>query len=213
MKTDESVRVGVDGDKSWTITGTGVRVEYLTPRPQMFNIRDITHHTSQLCRFTGGTSQFYSVAQHNVFVADICKKSMDIIDETAHKTSAYWSQLLACLLHDAAESYVNDLASPLKAAILGRYKWIEIGLLRCIFERFNVDWKYMNSLVRAADCIALQVERYWLMPDHPDWPKVTKKEMIYDCPQFKDPITAAREYEQAIIYAQYMRRECRENCK
>lgn len=208
MKTDDkTVRVGVDGENSWTITGSGVKVEYLKPRPNMFNLKDIAHHTSQLCRFTGGTSQFYSVAQHAVFVADICKGVMD--EAGSKQDESYWSQLLACLLHDAAETYVNDLASPLKSAIRGKYNWIEMGLLRCIFERFQIDWSYFNSLVKEADNIAIQVERYWLMPDHPDWPKVPEVGEDYTCPPFKDPITAAKEFEQAIIFAQMMRTDCR----
>jgi len=206
MKTDDkSVRVGVQGESSWTITGSGVKVEYLAPDVSMINLDDICHHTSQICRFTGGTKYFYSVAQHCVLVGKLIADELDETGAWQYDTVPYWNQILAGLLHDAAEAYTSDIASPLKEAIAGRYKEIEMGLLEKVFEKFDVSWDYHNSIVKWADNTALQIERYYLMPDHPDWPKVPASEMVYPRPLFTDPITARLELATAIHFVRRKR--------
>ncbi len=199
MKTDDkSVRVGVDDVRPWTLTSTGVKVYYLEPTIDMFNMIDIAHHLGNLCRFTGGTRHFYSVAQHSVFVGQIMKRMLD--DEGVDRTVEYWDQILAALLHEGGEFICNDIASPLKGAIRGRYQWIEIGILRKIFEKYGIDWGYYNQSLKACDNIALQVERYYLMPDHPDWPKIDNIEG-YPKPEFWDPMTATQNFADAVKMA------------
>lgn len=169
---DSEVRFGArEQDEVFCMTASGARINLMAPEPSMFNADDIARHTGNLCRFTGATSMFYSVAQHQVLVAQLIKGELDKRGED--KWSAdYWNQIIAGLLHDAAEAYVNDLSSPLKRAIKGKYKWIESGIARCIFKRFNCDWDFMNAEVKTADNVALAVERNQLLPDHPDWPSV-----------------------------------------
>lgn len=193
MKTDdESTRVGVDATRPWTLSHTGQKVYYLEPTIDMFNISDISHHCSQLCRFTGGTKFFYSVLQHMVLVASLVKEQLDN-DGVDDQSVEYWDQILAALLHDASEYVVNDIASSLKDAIRGRYKWIEHGILQKIFQRYGIDWGYHNATVKAADNVALQIERFYLMPDHPDWPKVPASEMTYPSPALM-PALAVRKH-------------------
>lgn len=199
MKTDdESVRIGVDNDRPWTLTASGIKLYYLNPTAEMINLNDICHSLGNICRFTGATGQFYSVAQHSLMVGTLVKEALE--KEGAPYTAEFFDQVLAALLHDAAEAYVNDIASPLKLAINGRYSEVEQGLIDCVFEHFEIDRDYYNGTVKLADNIALQVERYWLMPDHPDWPKVPEMEMVYPKPPFKDPITAAKELETSVRY-------------
>lgn len=199
MKTDDkSVRVGVDSYRPWTLTASGIKMYYLQPTVEMISLNDICHSLSNLCRFTGATSQFYSVAQHSLLVGKLVKEALE--KEGAPYTAEFFDQVLAALLHEGAETYMNDLATPLKRAIGGDYREIEQGILRKVFEHCTIDWDYYNGTVKEADNIALQIERYYFIPDHPDWPKVTPAEMIYSKPSFKDPITAGKELKCAIRY-------------
>jgi 5'-deoxynucleotidase YfbR-like HD superfamily hydrolase len=83
------------------ITYTGKKFYYDPIDAADIDIRDIAHSLSQLCRYTGHTNGFYSVAQHSLLVAQ--------------KMPGNEEAKLAALLHDAAEAYTNDLASPLKS--------------------------------------------------------------------------------------------------
>lgn len=82
------------------ITHTGRVFPYDDVSPENICIEDIAHSLSHLCRYTGHTNMFYSVAQHSLLVAE------KVVGSPEAK--------LAALLHDAAEAYTNDLSSPLK---------------------------------------------------------------------------------------------------
>jgi len=190
---NDTGRTGVSDDKSWMLTASGKKLFFLLPTVEDICPADIAIHTSQLCRFTGATNQFYPVSQHGVFVAKIIKTMLDK-EGVDFESAEYWDQILAGLLHDAEEYATNDLSSPLKSCIRGKYRWIGAGILRKIFEKFGVDWLYYNKTVKSADNIALMVEHYYLMPDHPDWPKVSKSEMIYARPKEMTSKESAKEW-------------------
>lgn len=190
---DEIARRGVAGDDSWTLTASGLALVFLRPEIESICLPDIAQHLSMLCRFCGGTSQFYSVAQHSILVAQLTKEILD--DECVNSQSVeYWDQILAALFHDAEEAYVNDLASPLKACMKGRYKWIAVGIQRTVFKRYGIDWAYHNATIKAADNKAALIERYYLMPDHPGWPKLSKEEMVYPKPRLMSNEQARQAY-------------------
>lgn len=79
-------------------TFSGIEFDLLNPNPNDIDIEDIAHELSMLCRFNGHCKEFYSVAEHSVYV------SYEIDEEFA----------LIGLLHDAAEAYLGDVPTPLK---------------------------------------------------------------------------------------------------
>ena len=186
----EELRVGeYDG---WILTGNGMRIDYVNPEASQITIVDIAHHLGNICRFTGGTRHFYSVAQHSLFVGKIV---YDLLKEELSaeemESVEFYDQILAAVLHDAAEAYINDLASPLKQVIKGKYGWVENGLLKVIFERYGIDIAYKNGIVKDADNIACMHERYYLLPAHKDW-QVDKEMITYPAPHYVPPVESGK---------------------
>jgi len=95
-------------DMSWIQTYTGKCFHPREPGPDDFDIRDVAHALSLLCRFNGHCRTFYSVAEHSVRVSRICPPA-----------AALWG-----LLHDLGEAYVGDLPRPLKP-LMPRFEEIE----------------------------------------------------------------------------------------
>jgi uncharacterized protein len=58
-----------DPKNPYVVTVTGRVVHLLNPSVDEIDIYDIAHALSQICRYTGHTSEFYSVAQHCYYVA------------------------------------------------------------------------------------------------------------------------------------------------
>lgn len=135
-------------------TYSGIRFYYDDIKPEMIKIYDIAHALSQICRFTGHTKEFYSVAQHSVLVCD------------AQTTLA---EKRAGLLHDATETYVNDLPSPMKVCVnLGDYKKLENQIHAVINEKYHVN-DGMTPNIKKADLAALFTEKRDVLNRPSDW--------------------------------------------
>lgn len=130
----------------WILTATGRSFDLLCPGEGDIAIEDIAHALSMLCRFNGHTWTHYSVAQHCVHVSEIVE------DEHA----------LVGLLHDAAEAYVGDMSSPLKA-MLTEYQALELVVLGAVFRTFGLPLA-LPAAVRHADLVLLASERRDLLP-------------------------------------------------
>ena len=87
----------------WVITYTGKEVNLDCLRPEDFDIEDVAHALSLTCRFGGHSKEFYSVAQHSCYCADLAPNHGK----------------LKALLHDAHEAYVTDVPWPFKEYITG----------------------------------------------------------------------------------------------
>lgn len=136
------------------LTSTGLYVTPLDMQAEMVDIRDIAHHLSMLCRFTGAVSHFYSVAQHSVLVAELLW-SWGASDEVA----------FAGLMHDAAEAYIGDMAGPLKddRDYARVYREVEEELEAVIATKYGVLYPFPD-VVKRADKQMYLLERHWLMP-------------------------------------------------
>jgi len=128
------------------LTASGGYFNFENPDPASINIHDIAHALSHLCRFTGHTGSFYSVAQHSVMVSRLSPKKL----------------ALEGLLHDASEAYLGDVSSPLKA-LLPDYRRIEDNVQLAIAHAFDLDYPFSLN-IHYADMVALATERRDLMP-------------------------------------------------
>lgn len=124
---------------------SGKQFHILKPRVEEIDIKDISWALSHLCRFTGHTRCFYSVAQHCCHVSDLLPEPLR----------------LRGLLHDASEAYANDIASPVKQ-YLPQYKELEERIEHVIARRFGYRLPYPAALW-TADLTMLVTEMRDLM--------------------------------------------------
>lgn len=130
---------------SWITTYTGKVFRFDDPFHNEYDIEDIAHALSNICRFTGHVREFYSVAQHSVLVSYIVPKDL----------------ALEGLLHDAQEAYLSDISSPLKSE-LNQYKELEKWVEMAIYEKYHLPFPLPKE-VKEADLVALCTEQRDLM--------------------------------------------------
>lgn len=133
------------------LTRSGLQINLLRPDPACIHLEDIAHALGNLCRFTGHTRQFYSVAQHSVHVSHLVPPE----------------HALAALLHDATEAYLGDVSSPLKHQ-LPAYREIEARMESAIATRFGLTLP-LHPSIKAADLVALATEKRDLMAPDGEW--------------------------------------------
>jgi hypothetical protein len=147
----------------WIQTYSGLKMYPLDPRPEEICIEDIAHALSNICRFTGHCSQFYSVAQHSVYVST-----------HVSETNALWG-----LLHDASEAYLCDIARPVKhSEPFAGYRIAEKRLQSVIAEKFGLS-PIQPEEIDVADKLLLVTEARDLGLFTPEWDhfKITPLEM------------------------------------
>jgi 5'-deoxynucleotidase YfbR-like HD superfamily hydrolase len=148
----EEMARGEANDNTYIRTFSGGYFWPLDPRPEDLKIEDIAHALSNLCRWTGHSREFYSVAQHCVLVSENVPPLVK----------------LEGLLHDASEAYLADLARPIKHAPgLGDvYRKVERKLELVIAEKFNLPSEF-SPIVKTVDSRLLMTEKRDLMVG--DW--------------------------------------------
>jgi hypothetical protein len=110
----------------YILTFSKIKFFPLEPVREDIKIEDIAHSLSLMTRANGHCKHFYSVAQHSI----LCFKEAN--------SRGYSERVqLACLLHDASESYISDLTRPVKRN-LPEYFTIEEKLQGIIFDRFGL---------------------------------------------------------------------------
>lgn len=148
---------------NWTQTYTGKAMEVLNPTPDMIDLEDIAHGLSNICRFTGQTLRFYSVAEHSVRVHDHCKKLYGRAERVLK-----WA-----LLHDATEAYLVDFPRPLKKSpLFAPYRALEMQMEDTIIKALHLEvpsngCEDVRFLVEHADGRLLATEKKHLMAPEP----------------------------------------------
>lgn len=131
----------------WIQTYTGKQFWPMDPRPGDFDFRDIAHHLSNICRFTGAVDEFYSVAQHSVLVAHRASSLAATRGNDAHVcVVSRWA-----LVHDASEAYILDMSRPLKALPeMAPYRSAEKAIMQALCIRLGLT-EEMPWEVKQAD--------------------------------------------------------------
>ena len=177
-----------EGDP-YILTRTG-RFFFFDPllEPESISVDGIAQSLSKICRFTGQTSKFYSVAAHSVVVAHLVRQKHG--DEAG----------LQALLHDAPEAYLGDVSSPLKAILGETYRRLERLAMGAILNVFGLEAPSpeIKSAIREADMIALAMEKAEFMPfDSNPWPclegiEIPKEFVLPHSEPFRDAHEFAR---------------------
>lgn len=130
----------------WIETYTGKYFDLVNPSPDDVDVVDIAHSLSMQCRYNGHCRKFYSVAQHSVMVAKLMPK-------VPERSLGIYG-----LLHDAAEAYIGDIPSPVKA-LISDIREVEERILNVIYAKFNLDIAMSRMPeIKHADRIAMTIE-------------------------------------------------------
>lgn len=124
----------------WIQTFSGKQFYVMNPTEDMVCLEDIAHALSNVCRFAGHSNDFYSVAEHSIYVSEL-------VDE---------EHQIAALFHDASEAYIADIARPFKP-FFNNYKEIEDNIMRVIASKFNFAYPLHHS-IHDADVAQLKAE-------------------------------------------------------
>lgn len=136
----------------WIETVSGIKFEFLNPKPEQINLEDIAHALSMTCRYTGHCRQFYSVAEHSALCSLLLPNELK----------------LAGLLHDASEAYITDVASPIKEH-LTNYQAIEDKIMGVVAEKYGFEYP-LHPAVKHVDRVMLSTEAWHLLPSQgKDW--------------------------------------------
>ena len=134
------------------LLSSGEYFDFLDPTGSVFHLGDIALGLSRATRFHGHTRDFYSVAEHSVWVSRL------VPEEDA----------LAALMHDASEAFTGDMSTPLKR-LCPDFRMVEDRIMAAVADRFGFAWPLPPS-VKEADRLMLATEQRQLRHRHPDDP-------------------------------------------
>jgi 5'-deoxynucleotidase YfbR-like HD superfamily hydrolase len=138
-------------------------------RPEDFDAADIAHALAMKCRYNGHSREFYTVAEHSVYVSIECERRYP-------DRPSLW---LWGLLHDLGEAYLPDVPRPVKHMGVGILKEAEIRILSVAARRFGLDpvdreppeVKQVDAAVLAAEAAQIMARPpngcAWYLPEPP----------------------------------------------
>lgn len=152
---------------NWIHTYKGRKFSPLNPKPDQVEREDIAHSLALKCRWTGHCKEFYSIAEHSIRVKRLIEK-----------WGGGYMQQLDGLLHDAGETYLADVASPIKMAVAlctprgpEKYNETEAVIMEAIYEHFGLGLftEASHNIVKRADEIMLITEARDLLHGTEEW--------------------------------------------
>ena len=186
--TPAELTIGIYGDR--------VARPLLGELDEHYSVEDIALALSKICRFGGRCTDFYSVAEHSIMVADI-------VSETNPELAVHG------LLHDASEALLGDTVTPLKTSMslqCGEYNqtlgYLDSQVLWALYDHLELPWPSNRQwgIIKAADDEALAREAKGLMGG-PDW-----------APETQAPgVTSGLPWRDAFIVYMAMYDECLED--
>ena len=164
----------VSKEDCWIRTYRGHEFNFVNIDPATIDIQDIAHSLSLICRFTGHLREFYSVAEHCIWVSNLAYKYAlagvtPLYAPVPSQREAAKIGLLA-LMHDASEAYITDLNSPAKSLLPG-YKALENLITDVINKKYGIEFGVVPAQIKYADNTMLIAEAKALLfeTDFTDW--------------------------------------------
>jgi 5'-deoxynucleotidase YfbR-like HD superfamily hydrolase len=151
--------------------------------PKGATVSTIAASLARINRFTGHTYDVYSVAKHSVFVSKLLE-----LDPLA---------ALYGLAHDAHETIVGDINSPLKKFLrldaMPEFQLAEDAADQACFTAFGLAYPMPDNiaaLVKRADMVAVATEKRDLMPEcDREWTMLTEPAHYRTVTPSVDPYT------------------------
>lgn len=131
------------------VTHSGKRYHPFAPKQEEVDIEDIAHALANQCRYAGHVDRFYSVAEHSVLTSYMVPRH----------------QALEALLHDAAEAYCHDVATPIKYHLPEYLDMIEKNeaVIRQVYHlptKESASVRFVDSLIGKYE--RLMLTAHWL---------------------------------------------------
>lgn len=137
----------------WMQTRAGLAYFHENPTVDSIRIADIAHALSNICRFGGHTSRFYSVAEHSVLVSQVVPAEHAFV----------------ALMHDATEAYVCDVPRPLKKMLGKVYADLEALAWDAICVKYGMDTDLPPCVKEADNAVLLAEKAALLLPAPLPW--------------------------------------------
>jgi len=132
---------------TWIQTYTGKKFDILNPTSDMIDFEDICHVLAHRPRYNAHTPRFYSLAEHSIIVA------MNVAPRYR----------LEALLHDAAETYLPDLPSPIKGKF-PLFIEMENNILDIIYKKAGILDRCHDGSIHDTDHMIVVNEQRALFP-------------------------------------------------
>lgn len=168
----------------YIITYKKQHINPMNPDKDTLLIEDIAHALSRIPRANAQLPIFYSVAQHSLAC---CNEAI------ARNLST--KLCLACLMHDASESYMADIIRPVKKN-LDAYMKIEKNLQDTIYEKFVGDLSDEERIIVAEIDDAMLYQEFFVLMHE----KVLEELPIKTKPEFVTLDFATIEKEFLMMY-------------
>jgi hypothetical protein len=141
-------------EMTWIQTRSGRRFDLFDPQPAQFYLEDVIKSLAWQVRYTGHCSQFYTVLEHSVIVAQLIAR-----------LGGTRIEQLCGLFHDGTEAYCSDVVTPLKRQ-LPEYRVVEDKIWIAFARKYGLP-EVMPAVVKQADLIALMSEKMALLGRSP----------------------------------------------
>lgn len=137
--------------RRWRNTIKGKVLDFDNFGPDDVDIHEIASCLAKICRYTGHTHGFYSVAQHSVLVSNLLPNDCAMYG----------------LFHDCAEAYISDIITPLKDILRANnafhfYEEMESMIEEAVFRKIGYPYPLRSEIainVKHADTVLLATEK------------------------------------------------------